>query len=1110
MSNLLKSKFLLGVVTVAIMFAGFVAVSNSASASTCTISTTLRVGSRGSQVACLQASLDNGIVADGIFGPKTKARVMAWQASVGLVADGIFGPKSRAAWVANGAVSGNFPAGCQSASGFSPTTGLPCSSGPSTGLPAGCSTTAGFSATTGQPCNGGVTVNNGPVAVSLASNNPASGTLVAGQATADLAHFTFTGSGTVTGVTLQRLGVSADSTLSNVYLFNGATRLTDAASVSNNGMVSFNVPSGIFNGSTTISVRSDIASGTSGQTVGVMLATFTTASGTVNANLSGNIFTIASASLASISAGTVTPSGATLNPGPAVTVWQSTLNVSTRDVWMKRFSLRNVGSAPANSFANFKLFVNGVQVGTATGVDVNGYVTFDLNATPVLLASGSRVVRVDADIVSGASRTVQFSLRQASDVDFVDSSFGVNIVPTGTPWTAASVNTISGATGGTLTLEKDVSSPSTNVTLGGNDVNLATFKATAYGEPIKIETLPAGFTFTDGGAANAAATLRNGRIMISTDGTNWVQYGSTATLVPAGTSYTLNYTVMPGTPIWIQEHADIFDNDGTGTLDTSDTILGKLVAGSQNADRVDSLGSFSTAAVSGNTLAIASASITLTKNGTYANQTTTLPATNFKIASFNLAGSSVEDVLLTTLSLDVAASSGVNFTAGDLTNLYPVVKNSAGVIVAQPAPIATVAATDNNFSINYTLAKNQNLTIEFYANLADNSLPGAIVATNAFSTVLQVSGTSLVSGQTVTGGDGTTTVAGQAIAYGAASITASKDASSPVAGIVYDNQTVTSLTVKLAAVTAPYRVTDVTVTLPAAGATVAQTVGLYDHVTGALVGSAPGGSTSVTFSGLTFDVPANTNKYLDVKLVLGTIGVGGGTTGASILTTVTAFTAVNTSTGVSAVGTGTAAGSALNAFAAVPVVSQVALASNSLLNTTARPLLRFSMAGTGGDVAWNLLTVKVTKDAQTTIGTNGTTGITLWDVTNGGNTSVGGTFTNGATVYGAGTCSGGGATCDISFVPSSEQTVSGTKVYELRGNVAAATTAGDFATFTIDNDSAAIVASDTSANIVTGDSDAPIVWSDLSASGHATTTADWTSDFGVKNLPVSDTLTSPL
>ena len=177
MSKLLKSKFLLGVVVVAVMFVGVVAVSNTAAAD-CSITSTLRVGSVGTEVSCLQSIV--GATADGKFGLMTKASVMAWQAGRGLVSDGVFGPKSNAVLVAGGAVSGNFPAGCSSASGYSLTTGLACtaipaSTGPCTGgalfnsvtgaactagLPAGCSSTAGFSPTTGASCSGAVVVSS--------------------------------------------------------------------------------------------------------------------------------------------------------------------------------------------------------------------------------------------------------------------------------------------------------------------------------------------------------------------------------------------------------------------------------------------------------------------------------------------------------------------------------------------------------------------------------------------------------------------------------------------------------------------------------------------------------------------------------------------------------------------------------------------------------------------------------------------------------------------------------------------------------------------------------------------------------------------------------------
>jgi|GEM_PF-1174067 len=158
MSNLLKSKFLLGVMVVAIVLVAGAAFATPAAAD-CSITMTLRVGSRGVEVQCLQASL--GITQDGAFGPMTKAAVQAWQTSKGLVADGVFGPISRSVWVAQGSVSGNFPAGCTSAAGYSPTTGVKCDTAPSSGLPAGCTSTSGYSSTTGKKCDGSDTPSSG-------------------------------------------------------------------------------------------------------------------------------------------------------------------------------------------------------------------------------------------------------------------------------------------------------------------------------------------------------------------------------------------------------------------------------------------------------------------------------------------------------------------------------------------------------------------------------------------------------------------------------------------------------------------------------------------------------------------------------------------------------------------------------------------------------------------------------------------------------------------------------------------------------------------------------------------------------------------------------------
>src|SRR3989338_9036212 len=143
MSKLLKSKFLFGVMIVAVMLVAGALVANAAYMHT----VSLRQGSSGSQVVALQQTL-GGLVADGAFGPLTKAAVMAYQSANGLVADGVVGPMTGAALSGAGPVA----SGCSAGQTYNPLTGALCSSG---ALPAGCLAGYEFSPTTGASCTGG-------------------------------------------------------------------------------------------------------------------------------------------------------------------------------------------------------------------------------------------------------------------------------------------------------------------------------------------------------------------------------------------------------------------------------------------------------------------------------------------------------------------------------------------------------------------------------------------------------------------------------------------------------------------------------------------------------------------------------------------------------------------------------------------------------------------------------------------------------------------------------------------------------------------------------------------------------------------------------------------
>jgi peptidoglycan hydrolase-like protein with peptidoglycan-binding domain len=91
---------------------------------TCTISFVLKIGSRGTQVQCLQEKI--GVVADGIFGQLTNTAVIAFQTTQGLKADGIIGPLSKVILNNTVANKDTYPVGCSSSVGYSTITGTKC------------------------------------------------------------------------------------------------------------------------------------------------------------------------------------------------------------------------------------------------------------------------------------------------------------------------------------------------------------------------------------------------------------------------------------------------------------------------------------------------------------------------------------------------------------------------------------------------------------------------------------------------------------------------------------------------------------------------------------------------------------------------------------------------------------------------------------------------------------------------------------------------------------------------------------------------------------------------------------------------------------------------
>jgi hypothetical protein len=676
-----------------------------------------------------------------------------------------------------------------------------------------------------------------------------------------------------------------------------------------------------------------------------------------------------------------------------------------------------------------------------------------------------------ADVVGGSSRNFQFQIRNAADVNFMDTQYGTYVATADTyPVGSVSSNSISS---GSLTIQKATDSPSGNITDGTSDVTLAKYTITAYGEPMKIETLYAGATSSD----ISVGSLRNGRILI-----NGVQYGSTATLSSTtnssysagGTSYTLNYTVQPGTPITLEIHADMFDNSGANNLGNNDTVTAVILGNDgstineNNVQRMVSLGYVDgpSTYVLGNALTDVSGSVTLSKNNTYANQNAPLPQTNYKLGSFNLVGSNSEDVNLSSIDLAVVASTSLT-SVNDVKlmiagNMFGTVKSSVTV--------SSGGSSTSTYSGNYTLVKNSTVAVEVWATI---NAPSSSYSSDTFKARLALSGTTANSSASVSAN-----AEGQTITVGSATITAAQDPSTPVAAITAGNSTKTAAAFKWTTTNDSFTISEVVVSI-ASNTTVSNVI-LKDGST--TLGTQPG-MASTTFSNLNIPVSANSTKILTVELQLASVGTGAGTSGENVKVNLYSYKSAPASTGaISTTTHGTSVtGNNLFVYKTIPTITNVALPS-STLSAGSNTIYKFSLSSGGaGTIGWAKFLFSITTSTGVTV-----TSPQLWDADT--NTQVTGNSSTSQTSNGIA----------FEFQPTAEQQVSGTKTYVVKATVAITGTGAKTVSTNLAQPSGfASPAAATSATATT----ATFVWSDLSAQSHSLTSSDWNNDYLVKNMP---------
>ena len=693
-------------------------------AQTCSYSfnTNMKSGSRGLDVMNLQKVLnmyeqtmvaEDGAGSPGMetttFGPATKRAVNKFQdlhlEELGITAPtgnvfagtrGLLNEVCSDEVVTTTPTTTTYPVGCTSASGFSPVTGASCSTG---------SVTTPVSTT-------------GPVSAMLGMSQP-TGNLISGQAGAALATIVLSGNGTVSSVTLNRGGVSDQSTLSNVYLYDGATRLTDGYSFNNTGTLTMNNVNLMVNGSRTITVRGDVATGAAaGQTLSIVLASYMAGTSATTVNLAGNALTVVNGtgllSTANLSVSAPSPAAVSINAGAVnQNLWSNTVSIGLHAANLRGMTVKMIGSAPTNTLTNVGLFVDGAKVSSAS-INANSQFVFDLASTPYALTTGSHNIEVRGDVVGGANRNFYLSLEKGSDLMINDSQVSggtVSITPTYLSGTLNNLNAgLVTILNGTLTINQDTAFNNTTSLVGGaTNVKMAAYKFTAYGEDVKVNSLT--FTPSLTGMSGNAKLINVGLYI------NGGQVGSnqTATHAVALTFNNLgsNLTATVGAPVIVEIRGDVIDD--TNANQTAGTVVFNLAAGSSNAQGVGSGQLTSTGASGGQSLTVSSSNVTFAQTSGWAGSTVAPNQVEKKIGSFTVQTGSAEGVTISNILVALNSGAGTMLNGNQVTNIK--IKDGSTVV---GTPVGNPTAS-NNFSVTLPVGMSTTKTYDVYADIGSGA-----------------------------------------------------------------------------------------------------------------------------------------------------------------------------------------------------------------------------------------------------------------------------------------------------------------------------------------------------------------------------------------------------
>lgn len=594
------------------------------------------------------------------------------------------------------------------------------------------------------------TTGNGSLSVALASDTPAASDIPAGSTAASNVIFTklnFTAGGDdvkVSKVRVKREGLSADTDLSNVKLFDMDNKqLGTSQSFDANHVATFLVDWTVKAGTTkSLYVKGDSAASKTGR---IKLGLADANALDTNAKSVSGSFPMFGNTMTQVD---VSVGQLTISRGPSDPTGTTTVDIDDKKFRFAQVRLQagSVEAAKVKSITWREGDNSTVGDGDVTNVylkdDTNNKTyqpvkdgdNYIFNFSPaVSIAKGDTAdFSLFGDVVDGSGKVVTFALIEDSDwliqADGAQYGYGMSLSPsastTGVNFgsgTATDAETESFSINqGTLTVSKSAKTPATGeISLGGKDVKIAAWDFEVRGEDVRVGTTKVSLTETAGFDADVDADLYK---LVDADGKVWAgPYDASGTVItfstqmifPVGTT-TLFLTAniaSTGLTAGTDKIAAFLDMDETSVVPLA-TVKG------MTSNKTVTPGP-SASDISGNTMTVDAADLRLTMGATPIASTYVLGVKNFHFATGRLdATNGSEDVNVTSMTLGAGSFSGTIDISTDLTNFKAMHKGKQIGETEQPTSSDTIVF---NIDEEFIVPKNEILEVEFYMDVPSDA-----------------------------------------------------------------------------------------------------------------------------------------------------------------------------------------------------------------------------------------------------------------------------------------------------------------------------------------------------------------------------------------------------